>query len=306
MKILLTGAQGQLGRCLIDEVNARNHAGDSGVMALDACGSQDLDISDVDAVKRRVEISKPDFVINAAAYTAVDKAESEPEMAYQVNEQGPRNLAMLCSEQDIPLIHVSTDYVFDGQASVPYKETDKVAPQSVYGASKLAGERAVASECEKYVIVRTAWVFSEYGNNFVKTMLRLAGGRDSVSVVSDQLGCPTYARDIASALVDLCHTKSPGWGLYHYVGRSIMSWSDFAQAIFVLAEQEGMLDKRMDVSPITTDEYPTPATRPGYSVLDTGFIQKTFGVRPRLLEDSLPQMMHRLATMPMECGVRQC
>jgi len=257
LKILVTGAAGQLGRCLIEQGTMED-------LDIDDYGRNMLDITNLDGVRSVVKNSNPDAVINAAAYTAVDKAESEPEQAFAVNEQGSKNLAIACSEADIPLIHVSTDYVFSGTASVAYREDDPVDPQGVYGVSKLAGERAVLEHCHKYIIVRAAWVYSEYGNNFVKTMLRLSESRNQLSVVDDQIGNPTYAGDIATALLEICknlltacNNKGGQWGIYHYAGATKASWYEFAKVIFEGAFDAGLIDKRLEVTPISTAEYPT-------------------------------------------------
>lgn len=281
----MTGAHGQLGRCLVEQCQLDES------IEVDAYNSSELDISDPVSVNNILRESAPDYVVNAAAYTAVDKAESEPERAFAVNEQGVLNLAVACSDLAIPLIHISTDYVFSGDASAPYKETDPVEPAGVYGASKLAGERAIEQRCQKYIIVRTAWVYSEYGNNFVKTMLRLAESRNELAVVKDQLGSPTYARDIAKALINICKDKGEHWGTYHYVGSTLMSWCGFAEAIFETGCSMGLLEERIQVKPITTSEYPTAAVRPAYSVLATDKIENTFGIKPVSLDASLPEML---------------
>jgi len=297
LKILVTGAKGQLGQCLTDQDSLDND------INIDAYSSSELDITDLDALRNQLKISAPDYVINAAAYTAVDKAESEPEKAFAVNETGTLNLAVACNECDTPLIHVSTDYVFSGTASLSYKETDTVRPSSVYGASKLAGEKAIMENCSKYIIVRTAWVFSEYGNNFVKTMLKLGQSRDSLSVVGDQVGNPTYAGDLAKALIDICKvdddkSTADSWGIYHYVGGSVVSWHQFAQNIFEKALSTGLIQNSIAVESITTAEYPTPASRPAYSVLDTQKIKETFGVKTQTVDSALTRMLNALGTEP--------
>ncbi|WP_067584340.1 dTDP-4-dehydrorhamnose reductase [Endozoicomonas ascidiicola] len=270
MKILITGSHGQLGRCLQDRVSQY----DVDVVAADA---DVLDITDESAVAAFIHQQQPNLIINAAAYTAVDKAETERELAIQVNEVGPANLAKGCAELDIPIIHVSTDYVFDGLGMTPYRPNGCTAPQSVYGETKLAGETAVTFATAKHVIIRTAWVFSEYGNNFVKTMLRLAGERDTLTVVADQYGCPTYAGDLADAILKIVAEiqKDSGWskyGTYHFCGEEATSWHGFARAIVALSCQKKMLEQKSAVLPIATKDYPTPATRPEYSVLDcSGF-----------------------------------
>jgi dTDP-4-dehydrorhamnose reductase len=266
MRILLTGKNGQLGRCFQDVLTGTNHE-------LFAYGSAELNIADTQQVIRVVQQVKPDIIVNAAAYTAVDKAETDSENAYLVNATGPELLARQAADLDIPFVHVSTDYVFDGAAVEPYLPSDETNPQGVYGASKLAGERAVTAACEKYIILRTAWVFSEYGNNFVKTMVRLAKERDALSVVADQYGCPTYAGDLALAILQICEQHEQGkplaWGIYHYCGDTPTSWHGFARAIFAKAEMLGVITKRPQLTAISSDQYPTPAKRPEYSVMST-------------------------------------
>ncbi|MEI7178173.1 dTDP-4-dehydrorhamnose reductase [Pectobacterium carotovorum] len=258
MKILLTGANGQLGRCFQDRLPAEWE-----ILATDTA---ELDITDLEHVEQTVKQFKPDAIVNAAAYTAVDKAESEPELAEKINVIGPENLAIVASKQGIRLVHVSTDYVFDGNATEPYREDSATNPLSVYGKTKLAGEQAVAKASSEAIIVRTAWVFSEYGNNFVKTMLRLAKERDTLSIVNDQRGCPTYAGDLAQAIISLLEKNAEG-GIYHYCGDKEVSWYEFAQAIFSAAVQKALLSKAPTLIPITTTQYSTPAHRPTYSIL---------------------------------------
>ena len=265
MRIFLTGKNGQLGRCLQDVCLASKHD-------LISYGSDELDISQTDQVLSVVAEVKPDMIVNAAAYTAVDKAEEEPDKAYAVNELGVENLAQAAQQLGIPVIHVSTDYVFDGDSVEPYKPSDPTAPQGVYGASKLAGEKRLAQVCTQYIVLRTAWVFSEYGNNFVKTMVRLANQRDSLSVVADQYGCPTYAGDLAQAILQLCdqyqQTGELAWGVHHYCGDLPTSWHGFARTIFAKAEQFGLIQTPPQLTAISSAQYPTPAKRPEYSVLD--------------------------------------
>ncbi|MGQ5790873.1 dTDP-4-dehydrorhamnose reductase [Serratia sp. IR-2025] len=265
MKVLLTGAGGQLGRCF-------NDLAPKGWEIL-AVGSNALDITNFDLVKETVSAFNPDVIVNAAAYTAVDKAENDVELAALVNECGPRNLALVAQETGCRLVHVSTDYVFDGLATTPYQETDKTNPLSVYGKTKLDGESAVLNVHPGTIVIRTAWVFSEYGNNFVKTMLRLGKQRDSLGVVSDQFGCPTYAGDIAVAIIGLLQKDIAG-GIYHFCGDNQVSWSEFAEVIFATAVKKGLLEKAPVVNAISTKQYPTPAARPKYSVLDCSKIKQ--------------------------------
>ncbi|WP_323639667.1 dTDP-4-dehydrorhamnose reductase [Pectobacterium polonicum] len=266
MRILLTGANGQLGRCFQDRLPVGWE-----ILATD---SAELDITDLERVEEVVKNFQPDSIVNAAAYTAVDKAESEPELAAKINVIGPENLAIVASKQGIRLVHVSTDYVFDGNATEPYREDSATNPLSVYGKTKLAGEQAVAKASPEAIIVRTAWVFSEYGNNFVKTMLRLAKERDTLSIVNDQRGCPTYAGDLAQAIISLLEKNVEG-GVYHYCGDEEVSWYEFAQAIFSVAIEKAVLKKAPTLKPITTTQYPTPAHRPAYSTLSGNKINKS-------------------------------
>ncbi|BES84179.1 NAD(P)-dependent oxidoreductase [Pectobacterium araliae] len=281
MKILLTGANGQLGRCFQDRLPA-----DWQVWATDTA---ELDITDYEKVLTAVKAFQPDAIVNAAAYTAVDKAESEPELAELVNKTGPENLALAAKEVGARLVHVSTDYVFDGNATVPYVETDKTNPLGVYGKTKLDGEIAVSHVFPDAIIIRTAWVFSEYGNNFVKTMLRLAKERDELSIVSDQRGCPTYAGDIAQAIIDLLNKAIIG-EIYHYCGDEEISWYGFAEVIFAQALKKGILVKTPKIKPITTEQYPTPASRPAYSSLNCNKIKKS-GVNPSNWERAISDII---------------
>ncbi|CAI1951104.1 dTDP-4-dehydrorhamnose reductase [Serratia entomophila] len=284
MKVLLTGSKGQLGSCFCDRLPAGWD-----VLATD---SDSLDITDLARVKQVVADYRPDAIVNAAAYTAVDKAETENELAARINEQGPKNLAQAAAEAGCRLIHVSTDYVFDGQAKTPYREADVTNPLGVYGKTKLDGEIAVAGAHPEAIIIRTAWVFSEYGNNFVKTMLRLAKDRDVLGIVADQRGCPTYAGDIAQAIIDLLQRRAEG-GVYHFCGDKEVSWSEFAEAIFAAAMAQGLLEKSPQVNGITTEQYPTPAKRPAYSSLDCEKI-KTCRIAPSDWQQALKNIMPAL------------
>lgn len=265
MKVLLTGANGQLGRCFQDRLPAG--------WQVRATDSAELDITNKSAVFAAVKEYQPDIIVNAAAYTAVDKAETESELAARVNTAGPENLALGAKAVGARLVHVSTDYVFDGRATKPYLETDLTNPLGVYGKTKLDGELAVRNVLPDAIIIRTAWVFSEYGNNFVKTMIRLGKDRDTLGVVADQRGCPTYAGDIAQTIIELIDHQAPG-DIYHYCGDIEASWYEFANAIFSTAVAEGILQKSPVVNPLSTEQYPTPASRPGYSTLDTGRVSK--------------------------------
>lgn len=268
MKVLLTGSKGQLGSCFQDRLPAGWD-----VWATD---SDTLDITDLDKVKQAVAQYQPDVIVNAAAYTAVDKAETEPELAALINATGPKNLALAAKEAGARLVHVSTDYVFDGKATTPYVETDATNPLGVYGQTKLDGELAVAEVLPEAIIIRTAWVFSEYGNNFVKTMLRLAKDRDTLGIVADQRGCPTYAGDIAQAIIDLLQKKAEG-GIYHFCGDKEVAWNEFASIIFDLASKVDIIKNKPIVNGITSAQYPTPAARPKYSTLSCSKIN-SYGI----------------------------
>ncbi|TBV79889.1 MAG: dTDP-4-dehydrorhamnose reductase [Desulfobulbaceae bacterium] len=275
MRVLVTGAKGQVGAEIVRQ--GRN-------LGLDmmATGRAALDITRQDAVNRFIQAQQPDIVINAAAYTAVDRAESEPEPAYAVNRDGAACLARACAANNIPLLHLSTDYIFDGRQQGAYSETDPPNPQGIYGKSKLAGDRAIESILEQHLILRVSWVFGVDGNNFVKTMLRLGKERDVLKVVADQHGGPTWAGAIAETLLGLVKRRGDGeaisWGTYHYSGQPVTTWQAFAKAIFEQADKLGMIDRQPRVEPITTAEYPTPAQRPLNSVFDCHKITQVLGI----------------------------
>lgn len=264
MNFLITGAGGQVGQelqKLLPQANALTHS--------------QLDIGDISAVRNAVQAFKPHAIINAAAYTAVDKAEEEVEKAYLINHIGAKNLAIASEEQNAILLHISTDYVFDGKKTEPYSETDASNPQSVYGKSKLLGEEAVLQHCEKAMILRTAWVFGRYGKNFVKTMLGLGRTHSHLRIVVDQFGSPTEAQDIANALIYMA--KNPQFGIYHYSGMPYVSWFEFAQKIFQAAHNQGILHIPQ-LEAITSEEYPTQAKRPKNSRLNLEKINNAFGI----------------------------
>ena len=273
MKILILGSQGQLGRCIYDQFSQTDYE-------LIYHSRADTDIANFTETSDDLIALNPDIVVNATAYTAVDLAETHESLAYQVNHFAVDNLASQCEKIGSFLIHVSTDYVFDGTASRPYKEEDKTNPKSVYGASKLAGEIAIQRTDCRFLIIRTSWVFSEYGNNFFKTMLRLGAERETLSIVGDQIGCPTYAQDIASLIVDLIPRIDKGSvesGIYHFCGDTACSWYQFAKEIFAQADQLGYRTPKQ-VQSIATKDYPTLAKRPGYSVFDCTKIENTFNI----------------------------
>ncbi|WP_461516530.1 dTDP-4-dehydrorhamnose reductase [Porticoccus sp.] len=259
MKFLITGGEGQLGRCLVDCLSKTDHE-------FVALGKGELDITDAQAVMAVVEGCHPDVIINAAAYTAVDRAETEPDLAWRINGEAVAHLAAAANAVGALLVQVSTDYVFDGQSSRPYLETDPVNPSSVYGVSKRAGEKQT-EKANHFLIVRTAWVFSEYGNNFVKTMLRLGAESEVLSIVADQRGTPTYAGDLAYALIKMSEAGLSA-GIYHFSGGKSCSWFEFATAIFQAAHTVLPKFRVPKLVPITAAAYPTPASRPMYSVMD--------------------------------------
>lgn len=293
MRILVCGAGGQVGHELVDRANKY------GLEALSMTREQ-LDITDADQVAAVVALLKPGMIINAAAYTHVDNAETHSEQAFAVNREGAARLAEAARYVSIPLLHISTDYVFSGEAREPYREEDEVEPTGVYGASKLAGEEAIRAVLDEHLILRTSWVYGAHGHNFVKTMLRLGRQRDSLSVVADQFGCPTQAGSIADVLLQLAQRYARegwlAWGLYHYSGRSPCTWFDFAVEIFRQAAAKGMLPKQPQVSSITTAQYPTPARRPAWSVLDCTRFETTFGIATHDWHEDLSVVLDALAT----------
>ena len=281
--ILVTGANGQLGSALRAAVA---DCEDCNFVFTDIA---ELDITDVQAVGRAVEDNAVDLIINCAVYTAVDRAESDELLATRLNAEAPRLLAEAVAKRGGEIIHVSTDYVFSGEAHSPYTEDDEPCPQTVYGRTKLEGERAVAAANPKHIIVRTAWLYSPYGNNFVKTMLRLGRERDSLGVVYDQVGTPTYAADLAAAILKIAVAPKKTYGVFHYSNEGVASWYDFTKSIHRLA---GICSCR--VSPLLTADYPTPAHRPAYSVLHKGKIREAYGIDIPYWEDSLGECIQIL------------
>jgi len=274
MKILLIGGSGQVGSEVIAVCETNN-------IECISPSSSELNIIEGHSINSVIEKSLPlNFIVNASAYTAVDKAEDEPELAFSINRYGPQLLAEACAKYEIPLLHISTDYVFDGNADRPYKEDDPTQPLGVYGQSKLEGEQAVRACLPEHIILRTAWVYGSQGNNFVKTMLRLGKQHEQLKIVSDQFGCPTAAVDIAMAIISIItqmHTQpKERWGTYHYCSEGETNWSSFAQAIFSEAELINADYRSVSVIPIPSSEYPTKAARPSYSVLDCSKIEHTF------------------------------
>ena len=279
MVVLVTGANGQLGQSL--QFIAKNYP----EIDFKFCDSKTLDITNKTNVAHVFENYKPDFCINTAAYTAVDKAETEPEKAAEINVIGSKNLAQVSKIFNTVLIHISTDFIFDGLAIIPYLETDLPNPKGMYGQTKLAGEKAIQETWKKHYIIRTSWVFSQSGNNFLKTMLKFGQDRDSISVVNDQFGTPTNALDLAEVLVKIVaanyNQKTENFGIYNFSNQGFCSWFDFAKAIF---DNNNI---KIDLKPILTSSYPTPAERPKYSVLDKSKIINTFQIEIKTWQESL-------------------
>ena len=283
--ILITGANGQLGNSLRDL--ATDFQDQYNFYYTDVA---ELDITDAEAIEKFVADKSIDIIINAAAYTAVDKAEDEVDLAYRLNRDAVRNLAEVARNHNCLLVHVSTDYIFSGESCKPYMETDTPAPQSVYGASKLAGEQAIMESGCRALVVRTSWLYSEYGNNFVKTMLRLGTERESLNVVSDQIGGPTYAGDLAKVifrLIEVAPTEEKV-GIYHFANEGVCSWYDFAKAIMEFG------GKKCDVNPIFTSEYPSKARRPSFSVFNLRKTKTTTKMDIPYWRDSLRLIINKL------------
>ncbi len=273
MKILLAGCNGQVG-C---EICRKAPGYELDVVATDI---NNLDITDIDAIRKLQAKHQADIVVNAAAYTAVDRAETDSQIAYDVNALGAQNLAITAGEYNLPILHVSTDYVFSGTASSPYRDDAEPDPRSVYGATKLAGEQLVAKANPRHLTLRTSWVFGIDGQNFVKTMLRLSNEQDEINVVSDQFGSPTFAGHIATALLKLTkqyqQTGELLWGNYNFCDRDATNWHQFAEKIMQLGLENGLITSTPVVQPILTEDYPTPATRPLYSVMDCSRFEQIF------------------------------
>ena len=301
MVVLVTGANGQLGQAI--QSISKNHKEIDFVF----CSSSELDITNLENCQAVFSTHQPHFCINTAAYTAVDKAESEPAKAFDINANGAENLAITCKKFNTILIHISTDFVFDAYFSegiayydrelrLPLKsnlgltETDVPFPSGVYGLTKLQGEQAIQANWDKHFIIRTSWVYSQFGNNFMKTMLRLASERDTLSVVTDQIGTPTNAVDLAEVLIKIIQSSNSqlSFGIYNFSNEGQCSWYDFANEIF---HQKGI---KIDLKPIPTSAYPTPAKRPAYSVLDTTKIKSTFDIKINDWQTSLSACLKQL------------
>jgi dTDP-4-dehydrorhamnose reductase len=292
MRLFVIGGEGQVARSL-REVASRN---DNIVFGFGA--RPDLDLLRPASIAKALADFRPDLVVNPAAYTAVDKAESEPDRAFALNRDGARAVAAAAADRGVPVIHLSTDYVFDGKKKEPYSETDPVGPQGVYGRSKLEGELAVAEANPRHIVLRTAWVYAPFGGNFVRTMLRLMAERDRLRVVDDQSGCPTYAPDIAGAIIAIAQKwADSGWHstytrVTHIAGPDVRTWCGFAREIVQGAAERG--GRPIPVDPISTSDYPTPATRPANSCLSSERLEALFGVRLRPLKNSLADCLDRL------------
>jgi dTDP-4-dehydrorhamnose reductase len=304
-RILLIGRNGQIGQEL---QQLFVHQTISSKIQLTALGRQELDLLDSEKIQNAIAQVEPDLVINAAAYTAVDKAETEPEMAMAINGIAPGVMAKAVKEIGSTLIHISSDYVFDGDRSTPYLESDPTNPLGIYGQSKFLGEERVRNNCARHIILRTAWVYGNRGHgNFVKTMLKLGRERDEIRVVSDQIGSPTWAKDIAATIIQLLTAITlsdekntttfnvPEMGIYHYTNSGVASWYDFAVAIFEEARSLNLPLKIKQIVPIATSEYPTLAKRPAYSVLAGGKIADALGYSSSHWRHSLKQMLLELA-----------
>lgn len=295
MKLFITGAHGQLGT----ELQIQSQQLGWPHLAMD---KDRLDITNLQAVRERIAAYNPDVVLNGAAYTAVDQAENDADTAFAVNRDGATNLAIVCDEQGIPLVHYSTDYIFDGNKSEAYTEDDTPSPLGVYGASKLEGERAVRQHCPHHLILRTSWVFSAHGHNFVKTMLRLGAEREQLGVVADQLGKPTSANELARVTLKILPHLNQQWGTYHLAQPEVTSWHGFAEAIFDTARELGVALKVQQVNKIGTADYPTPVQRPANSALYCAKIEQTFGVAIRPWQASLVDVVERLCDQQVENG----
>lgn len=285
MRVLVLGSGGQVGSALL------RTTGRDGV-AMTGLTHAQLDIADRDAVERAIGASQSDLVVNAAAHTAVDRAESERDAAMRVNRDGAGFVAEACARAGAALVHLSTDYVFDGNARTPYPEDAPTAPLSVYGRSKAEGESAVRARLERHIILRSAWVYGCNGRNFVKTMLELGQNRSELRVVSDQQGSPTSARQTADAIAAIARRIAAGtvpWGTYHFAGTGVTSWHGFAEAIFEIAARNGRRAPR--IIPVATADYPTAARRPAYSALDCAKIAGSFGIATRPWREALEQML---------------
>ena len=281
-KILVIGASGQLGQCL------KTVAERKGIIEIVFPSEQEANILNPELLAALFEKEKPAYVVNCAAYTAVDKAEDETDLAKAVNETGALYLAQTCKKYNATLIHISTDFVFEGNEVKLLSEEDFAKPINIYGVTKLDGEKAISSVLKEYFILRTSWLYSEYANNFVKTMLKLGAERDELNIIADQVGTPTYAIDLANAIFEIINSGSREYGLYHYSNEGVTSWFDFAKAIFDISET------KVKVNPIPGSAYPTKATRPPFSVMDKTKIKTTFKLSIPYWRDSLVECIKQL------------
>lgn len=281
-KILVIGAGGQLGQCLKVVAERR------GITEIVFPAEQDANILNVEGLKNLLLKEQPVYVINCAAYTAVDKAEDEVDLAKAINETGAAYLASACLTNGAVLVHVSTDFVFEGNEVKLLKEEDEAKPINIYGVTKLDGEKAVAEILPTHFIIRTSWLYSEYANNFVKTMLKLGAERNELNIIADQVGTPTYAIDLANAIFDIISSSSEAYGVYHYSNEGVTSWFDFAKAIFDIS------GTAVKVNPIPGSAYPTKATRPAFSVMDKTKIKETFNIEIPYWRDSLVECIKQI------------
>ncbi|WP_131536232.1 dTDP-4-dehydrorhamnose reductase [Pedobacter nototheniae] len=281
-KILIIGAGGQLGQCL------KTVAERKGIIEIVFPSEQEANILNPELLAALFEKEKPAYLINCAAYTAVDKAEDETDLAKAVNETGALYLAQTCKKYNATLIHISTDFVFEGNEVKLLSEDDFAKPINIYGVTKLDGEKAISSVLKEYFILRTSWLYSEYANNFVKTMLKLGAERDELNIIADQVGTPTYAIDLANTIFEIINSGSQEYGLYHYSNEGVTSWFDFAKAIFDISET------KVKVNPIPGSAYPTKATRPPFSVMDKTKIKTTFKLSIPYWRDSLVECINQL------------
>jgi len=279
--IWIIGNQGMLGKELAEQCGKR---------AIQMCGS-DREVSMLDVAALRAfaanKSSTIEWIINCAAYTAVDKAEDDQDTCRALNVDGPRNIGRIATEIGANVIHISTDYVFSGESQKPYVENDPVSPRSVYGATKAEGEAALQAACPQSIILRTAWLYGKHGPNFVKTMLRLMNERDSIGVVADQYGSPTWARDLVGVIVSVINSPNPSYGIYHYTNEGVTNWHEFACQIYAEGRALGIIQHECAVRPLTTAEYPAKAKRPQYSVLSKAKIKKAFKVSIPVWQNSL-------------------
>ncbi len=287
-RILVIGAGGQLGQC-IKKVAVEKNISDISFPEEGAAN-----ILDVESLNALFASEKPDYVINCAAYTAVDKAEDEFELAKEINETGAKNLAIICQKHQATLVHVSTDFVFEGNEVKLLQEDDIAEPINVYGQTKLDGEKAVIAELDRHIIIRTSWLYSEFANNYVKTMLKLGAERDELNIIADQVGTPTYGVDLAGAILTIIDSSEKKYGIYHFSNEGVTSWYDFAKAIFSLG------DTKVVVNPIPTSAYPTKAKRPSFSVMDKTKIKTDYQIEVPYWLDSLKVCISALQSINLK------